>query len=180
MTRILTSLAAAGFLSVATVAVFAQNAPVPEPQQAPQQQMGEPQRQQMEFRHHGKGRHGHGGPGGMGRMIDANFDNVIGDDEAASLADREFMRLDQDRNGSVTEAEFTAPRGPQGRWWRQWTQSQDQAVADGLSAKFTTLDADKNGQVTKAEFLTDAKTRYAAADADKDGKVSPWEFRAAN
>jgi EF hand len=178
MTRIVTSLAFAAFMGAATVAAFAQQSPQPQqPPEPQQQQMGEPG-QQMEFRHHhGKGRHGPGGPGRM--MIDANADNVIGDDEAASVADFEFMRLDRDRSNSIEEAEFTARRGP-GGWWRQWTQAQDQGVTDGLKAKFAALDADKNGGVSKAEYFAEAKSRLAAADADKDGKVTPWEFRAQN
>jgi EF hand len=154
--------------SLLASAAFAQTA-TPQPP-AQDQQM-------MERGHHGKGRHGHG-PGGPRGLIDMNFDNVIGDDEAASLADREFDRIDSDRNGTLTETEFTAVRG-KGRWLG-WAQSQDQAMTDGLKAKFATLDADKNAGITKAEFLADAKTRYAAADADKDGKITPWEFRAAN
>jgi hypothetical protein len=154
--------------SLLASAAFAQTA-TPQPP-AQEQQM-------MERGHHGKDRHGHG-PGGPRGLIDMNFDNVIGDDEAASMADREFQRIDGDRNGALSEAEFTAVRG-KGRWFG-WAQSQDQAMTDGLKAKFATLDADKNASVTKAEFFADARTRYASADADKDGKVTPWEFRAGN
>jgi hypothetical protein len=127
------------------------------------------------------GRHGHGGPGGMrgmGRMIDANGDSVIGDSEAAVLADHGFQRLDRDASGDLDEAEFTTVR-KRGGWWR-WTQAQNEGVSEGLKAKFATLDADKNSKVSKAEFMSDAQTRFAAADTNKDGKVSPWEFFAQN
>lgn len=131
-----------------------------------------------EMGRHGMGGHGMGKHGGPGRMIDANGDNIIGDSEAASLADREFMRLDRDGSGDIAEAEFTTPRH-RGGWW-QWSQSQDAGITEGLKSKFTALDADKDAKVTKAEFMADAKTRFAAADADKDGKVNPWEFYAQN
>jgi EF hand len=134
--------------------------------------------QMMEQGHHGKGRHGHGGPGGRDGVIDANFDDVVGDDEAARIAERDFNRIDADRNGTLTQDEFTARRSRGG--WLDWVQTQDAAITEVLKVKFAALDADKNASVTKAEFLADAKARYEAADADKDGKVSPWEFRAQN
>jgi Spy/CpxP family protein refolding chaperone len=123
---------------------------------------------------HGQGHAGRGGPGGHGMMIDANGDNIIGDSEAAMLADRGFQRLDRDASGELDEAEFTTVR-KRGRWWN-WSQAQGEGITEGLKAKFATLDADKNGKVTKAEFMADAQSRFAAADANKDGKVSPWEF----
>ncbi len=133
---------------------------------------------------HGKGGHGKGGHGKGGRhmqMIDANGDGVIGDDEAATLADHAFNRIDSDGSGDVSVDEFSTVRGGR-HGWRNWFGSgaQNEAMTEGLKVKFTTLDADKDGKLTKAEFLADAKTRFAAADADKDGKVSPWEFRGQN
>lgn len=169
MTRIFPAFAVIGLMSVSSVSALAQTATPPQADAPPVMEQG----------HHGKGRHGDKGQHGGARMIDANFDNVIGDDEAAGLAEREFNHIDNDRNGTLTEAEFTVLRD-RGHWWQQWTQTQDAGIADGLKAKFAALDADKNGSVTKAEFLVDAKARYAAADADKDGKVTPWEFRAQN
>lgn len=129
----------------------------------------------------GPGRPGKHGGGRMMRLIDVNGDGVIGDDEAASLADFAFMRLDGDRDGAVSEAEFTQPRGPGrfgGGWFRWLGKDEAEAVLKVRKDKFAALDADKNGNVSKAEFFADAKTRLAAADADKDGKVTPWEFRA--
>ena len=41
------------------------------------------------------------------RLIDINADGIINDDEAAALADGQFMRMDQNRDGSLTEVEFT-------------------------------------------------------------------------
>jgi EF hand len=134
---------------------------------------------------HGDGRHGghhdgkgRGGKGGHMRMIDANGDGVIGEDEAASLADRAFMRHDKDRDGKLTEAEFIAgPGGKRGGWFN-WNSEEKAAVEKVRKDKFATLDANKDASVDKAEFFTEAKAKLAAADTDKDGKVSPWEFRA--
>ena len=129
--------------------------------------------------HHG-GKH-HGGKHGRGRgmqMIDVNNDGVIGEDEAAALADRAFMRMDDDRDGKVTEAEFiSGPRGKRGGWFN-WNSDEKAAVEKVRKDKFTSLDANKDGSLDKTEFFVEAKAKLAAADTDKDGKVSPWEFRA--
>ena len=123
----------------------------------------------------GEGRRGPGGPGM--RMIDANNDGVIGDDEAATLADGAFRRMDQDRDGKVTEAEFIA--GPGGhKGWFNWNSAETAAVQKVRTDAFATLDANKDKSLDKTEFFADAKAKLAAADTDKDGKVSPWEFRA--
>jgi hypothetical protein len=132
---------------------------------------------------HGRDGHGRHGGGRMMRIIDANADGVINDDEAASMADFAFMRMDGDRDGAVSEAEFTEGRGfgrrggMGGGWFRWLGKDEADAVLKVRKDKFATLDADKNGSISKTEFFAEAKTRLAAADADKDGKVTPWEFR---
>jgi hypothetical protein len=126
---------------------------------------------------HGEGHDGKRGGGGM-RMIDANNDGVIGEDEAAAMADHAFMRMDDDRNGKVTEAEFVS--GPMGhrRGWFNWNSEETAAVEKVRKDKFSTLDTNKDASLDKTEFFAEAKAKLAAADTDKDGKVSPWEFRA--
>ena len=133
---------------------------------------------------------GHGRHGMMrgGMMLDANNDGVIGEEEAATLADRFFMRLDDNNDGTLSEAEFTTRGGRgehrgmhRGMGWRAWfglSQDEADAVAKVRKDKFAALDTDKNASLSKAEFFADAKTRLAALDSDKDGKVTVWEFRA--
>ena len=131
----------------------------------------------------GEGRHGgeRGGRRGRHRMlIDVNADGIINDDEAASLADGIFMRLDQNRDGALTATEFTTPQGHHGGWFNWGDSAEAAAVLKVRTDKFTALDTDKNAFVNKAEFFIDAKAKLAAADTDKDGKVTPWEFRAQN
>ena len=124
-------------------------------------------------KHHGGGKHGRGM-----QMIDANNDGVIGEDEAAALADRAFMRMDDDGDGKVTEAEFiSGPKGKRGGWFN-WNSDEKAAVEKVRKDKFATFDTNKDASLDKAEFFADAKAKLAAADTDKDGKVSPWEFRA--
>jgi uncharacterized low-complexity protein len=130
--------------------------------------------------HHG-GKH-HSGKRGEGRgmrMIDANNDGVVSEDEAAALADHGFMRMDYDGDGKVTEAEFVSgPRGKHGGGWFNWNSDEKAAVEKVRTEKFASLDVNKDKNLDKAEFFADAKAKLAAADTDKDGKVSPWEFRA--
>jgi EF-hand domain pair/EF hand len=128
-------------------------------------------------RHHGK-HGGHEGRGGKGmRIIDANNDGMIGEDEAAALADGAFMHMDQDRDGKVSEAEFLA--GPGGhKGWFNWNSDETAAVQKVRTDKFAVLDVNKDKSLDKSEFFADAKAKLAAADTDKDGKVTPWEFRA--
>ncbi len=147
-----------------------------------QDSTGQNDTMQMADRGNGEGhRGGHGKGGRHMQIVDANGDGVIGDDEAATLADHAFNRIDSDGSGDVSVDEFSTVRG-EGHGWRNWFGSgaQNDAAVDGLKAKFATLDADKDGKLTKGEFLADAKARFTAADTDKDGKVSPWEFRAQN
>jgi hypothetical protein len=134
--------------------------------------------------HHGRRGGGRGGEHGGGRMqmLDVNGDGVIGDDEAASVADRMFQRLDRDGDGAFTAEEFsTGGRGHGRRWFgTSDTAATDEARKKAATDRFAMLDVDKNGRVNKVEFFAAAKARLLSADADKDGKVTPWEYRAAN
>lgn len=120
--------------------------------------------------HGGRDRHG----GEMMRIIDANADGVIGDDEAAARVEGVFYAMDADSSGDITEVEFMAVRmGPgEGR-----NKERQAMMQERKKARFAEMDADKDGKVTKEQFLAAGKARFAAADTDKDGKVNPWEFR---
>jgi Ca2+-binding EF-hand superfamily protein len=168
------SIASALILSAATSLALAQQADdAPPPPGMSQDDDGPRGDGHDGGRHHGKG---HGGRGM--RIIDANNDGVIGEDEAAALADGAFMRMDRDRDGKVTEAEFTqGPGGKRGGWFN-WNSEEAAAVQKVRTDKFAALDANKDKSLDKPEFFADAKAKLAAADSDKDGKVTPWEFRA--
>jgi Ca2+-binding EF-hand superfamily protein len=157
---------------VATAVMLGAAFGVAHAQQAPSQDMTE--RAEHGGKHHGG--HGKRGERGM-RIIDANGDGVISADEAASMADFAFYRLDDDRDGALTEAEFIGgPRGPRG--WFGWNSEERSAVEKVRKDKFASLDLNKDAKLDKTEFFNEAKAKLAEADADKDGKVTPWEFRA--
>jgi hypothetical protein len=179
MTGFKTFFLAAGFSLVAVTAASAQQAQTPVPEQT--QTKDAYGSFEMADRGEGHGPHGRhsveGKHGGRGmHMIDANGDGVIGDDEAAGLAEHRFNRLDRDRDGNITETEFTSP--PRRGWHAWFGSAESEAVMKVRKEKFAALDTNKNLGVDKAEFLAEAKAKLAAADTDKDGKVTPWEFRA--
>jgi EF hand len=124
-------------------------------------------------------REGRGGHRGMRHtmIIDSNGDGFIGPDEAASIADAMFTRIDQNHDNVIDESEVTAMADRHG--WRAWFGGATPAdVTAKLKQAFAERDADKDGKVTKLEFMTFAQSRYASLDTAKDGKVSPWAFRA--
>jgi EF hand len=166
------SIASALMFSAAIGVAVAQDAAGPDDQGMARMDDG-----QHGGRHHGKH---HGGKGRGMQMIDVNNDGVISQDEAASLADHGFMRMDDDGDGKLTVAEFTSgPRGNHGGWF-DWNSSEKAAVEKLRQDKFAALDTNKDASLDKTEFFADAQAQLAAADADKDGKVTPWEFRAKN
>jgi EF hand len=168
------TLASALMLSAAMGVASAQQADNDQPQAGDE-------RMDMMGGDHGKGHHrgGHGGKHGGMRMIDANNDGIIGEDEAAGMADHAFLRMDDDADGKLTEAEFSAgPRGKHGGWFN-WSKAESDAVMKVRKDTFASLDSNKDQSLDKTEFFAEAKAQLAAADTDKDGKVTPWEFRAA-
>ena len=179
------TLAFALLLSVASGISLAQQAndpPAPTDEQVMAQMDDAPEADYRDGKH--GGRHGsrHGGRHGKHmRLIDMNADGIINDDEAAALADGQFMRMDQNRDGSLTEVEFTTPpHGHRGGWFSWGNSEEAAAVLKIRKDKFTATDTDKNASLSKGEFFADAKAKLASADTDKDGKVTPWEFRALN
>lgn len=76
-----------------------------------------------------------------------------------------FARLDADKNGSLSAAEF-ARLGP----------APVKANPDPLMAQ---MDKDKDGKVTKAEHSAAGSARFTQLDGNKDGTLTEAEARAA-
>ncbi len=119
------------------------------------------------------------GRGMMGHManIDSDGDGLIGDGEAAAMAEAAFSFMDGDGDGQLSDEEFL--NGHMGwRWGRALNRERQKVMQDFRKTRFIEMDADKNSKVSQAEFMASAKLRFQAADSDKDGKVTPWEFHA--
>jgi hypothetical protein len=117
--------------------------------------------------------HRHGGMGPHGGMIDQNGNGVIEQDEAASLAQNAFERMDTNSDGALSKDEYKTGLlrfGP-GHGHRH-------QQLDSLSeTRFKQMDKNNDGKVEYGEYMDGAQQALAAADLDKNGTVTPWEFR---
>lgn len=128
--------------------------------------------------------------------------------DVATRADRQFARLDANRDGSITEAELAV---------RKQTRAARPGGVDRVARRFARIDVDGNGAITlaemrtaqeargdkargpgkrgarvlgrmdgngdgavsRAEFQAQALTRFARLDANRDGTVTPAERQGA-
>lgn len=113
------------------------------------------------------------------RFIDRNGDGFIDRGEFRRARAIQFERMDRDRDGKVTEAEFTSklagnrPRlaGANG------LPERDPAAFDAAAAEaYRELDRDGDGVVDRDEFVAAGEPRFAAADRDKDERISRGEW----
>lgn len=102
---------------------------------------------------------------------------------------RHFDRIDADKDGKVTRAEFDAARAArfaaidankdgalEVSELRAWKRTLPSRIRD---ARFKALDADADGKIGADEFVAQRKEAFARIDANKDGKVDKAEFDAA-
>ncbi|HTG39738.1 EF-hand domain-containing protein [Sphingomonas sp.] len=98
--------------------------------------------------------------------------------EATARADKQFARLDADRDGQVTQAEMDAAR--QQRMERREARGKTMGKRGGRMAKrmFARLDSDRNGSISQAEFRAGATQRFQRIDTNGDGRVDTTEAQA--
>jgi len=108
------------------------------------------------------------------------------DDRAGNRAAM-FDRLDANRDGSISRAEFTAAPAPQerrlarngnkadgGRTMGAMHQGKRMGIGLG-GAMFDMADANRDGRVTMAEATTAAYRHFDMADANRDGQITREE-----
>ncbi|HEX6376758.1 MAG TPA: EF-hand domain-containing protein [Allosphingosinicella sp.] len=124
---------------------------------------------------------------------DANRDGFITQEEVRAGAqarrgerrERLFERLDADRNGAISRAEFDARpalRGDRGE--RRGQRFARRGGRGGMAGRFggrafAAMDLDRDGRVALAEASRAALARFDRIDADRDGTVNAQERQAA-
>ena len=132
--------------------------------------------------------------------IDVNNDSQITKDEAKGRLLKRFDKIDSDKNGSITAAEFAAieqmhkSKGhKKGRGNHKLDFAQVDTNSDGVITKdeaksrllkhFDKLDSDADGKITSAEFeliknmkKDNKRPTFQMLDTDGNGKISNAEF----
>jgi hypothetical protein len=145
----------------------------------------------------GGGALGGGGRGGFGgfsiastvgpqmfAQADANKDQKLSPGEFAALADTWFDRLDSEKAGKVTAAQFAerfydaVPRPQTASGSDGSGQAQRRPSRSTAPAFFGPADTDKDGSVTRAELKGTFTKWYDQWDAEKAGALTEEKFRA--
>ncbi len=118
---------------------------------------------------------------------DANHDGTITVEERKAqraarrddMRDRVFARLDTDKNGAISKAEFAAaPRSREGADKRGHGMREGRGPMHGRLAgamKHHDLAAFKGKPITKTAFVDAGLSRFDRVDTDHDGTISPAE-----
>jgi hypothetical protein len=96
---------------------------------------------------------------------DKDGDDLVSRDEYVADAHRRFVRLDADRDGTVTRSEI---------------EREADRIAAGIKARmlkqFAGNDPDKDGKFLRAESDLAASIRFAELDVNSDGKLASSDF----
>ena len=121
--------------------------------------------------------------------MDVNHDGRLSPEDRAAAADARFSRLDTDRNGSISRAEW----GTAGADMAQRRETRRGGAADaaqtppppggpraGMGMRMMQgADANNDGVITREEFLAAAGQRFDRLDTDRNGTLTGAEKMAA-
>lgn len=120
---------------------------------------------------------------------DANRDGTVTPEERqaqhaamrAKMRDHLFARLDTDKNGSISKAEFDAPRPPRGEGSAGERRGHRGPHGRMASRMMHGPDfaAYRDKPVSRTQFVDAGLSRFDRVDTDHDGKISPAERDAA-
>lgn len=103
--------------------------------------------------------------------IDIDLSSEISIDEANTYHTRVFALFDENRDGSLTRAEFIAKRtGPEGFGFCA------REIHDIKEQRFDAWEQNGDGRLSKAEFLSGALSCFARADKDGNSKLNKEEY----
>lgn len=92
-------------------------------------------------------------------------------EEATAKADQMFARLDTNRDGKVTQAEFAAARDAR----RERRDARRKAAGKTGERMFARADTDRDGSVDQAEHRATALARFQRIDTNGDGRIDDAE-----
>jgi len=118
--------------------------------------------------------------------LDANHDGTVTAEERragaqarrAEQATRRFDRLDADKNGQISRAEFDAARPERAAHRRGEHRGQRMAHRRGGQGHGPAQRMARHGPIVIADVQTQLTERFARQDADHDGVLSPAERQA--
>jgi Ca2+-binding EF-hand superfamily protein len=99
--------------------------------------------------------------------IDANKDGAVSAAEFEAARRRDFDLLDADKDGRLSREEFIRPRGASAELVRL------------RERRFGAIDTDKSQSIAWEEYLAQGRHQFAVLDRDRDGRVTRAEFEAA-
>lgn len=122
--------------------------------------------------------------------LDVNRDGQLSADELKGpRAARMIARVDTDKNGAISQAEFRAaaanrfaradtdrdgtiePSERQGKWGKRGGHG-------GGARMLARLDTDRDGAISQAEFVAGAQARFQRMDTNGDGRIDAAEMQA--
>lgn len=99
--------------------------------------------------------------------------------EAQSKAGEMFVKMDANKDGAVSRAEFSAAREQrQGGEGRKGMRGDRGGKDHGGGMMLKMADANKDGAVSRDEFIAAHAKMFDSADANKDGKLTAEERKA--
>lgn len=111
------------------------------------------------------------------KMMDANGDGMISQDEHTAASDAMFKATDTDANGMMSPAEMTVMANADMAAMNMPVDATKTQMMIGF--KMAMMDTDKDGMVSASENTAAHKAMFTGADANSDGMLSKDELTAA-